>query len=277
MTRHPHPPVRDRIHCNPRYSGHHHHMSTPLPDLGEYRRVVVVTGAGISAPSGVPTYRQAGSGWTDSRREQMSHASRYGNHLAELWEFWGELRRLTAEAQPNAAHLALAELEERCRAAGGWVTIATQNVDRLHQRAGSSEVHELHGSVHRSRCMRKSCAHTFEDPHVPASGAVPTCPRCGKALRPDVVLFGEQLSRALVGSVQERLREADLCLYVGTSGNVWPVSDLVTVARRSGARCVLVNAEEWDNPHPDFHDTVLGPAEELLPTLLGTAAHGEGA
>ncbi|MGW1994971.1 SIR2 family NAD-dependent protein deacylase [Embleya sp. NPDC001921] len=243
-------------------------------DLRKYRRVVVVTGAGISAPSGIPTYRDTESHWSDERLERISHASRYGMHLAELWQFWGALRARATAALPNAAHLALAATEAACREAGGWLTIATQNVDGLHTAAGNREVVELHGRITQSRCMRKGCGPAFPDRRVPEPHEVPRCPQCGRNTRPDIVLFGERLSGSAMRALDARLRTADLCLYVGTSGNVWPVRDLVSTARSAGARCVLVNAEDWIQPHPDFHHTALGAAEHLLPTLLGAPAGG---
>lgn len=242
---------------------------TDVTDLRRYTRVVVITGAGISAASGIPTYRQAGSGWTDPDLERISHARAYGNHLPRLWEFWGTLRARTAGAAPNAAHHALAAAQRRCSDAGGWLLIGTQNIDGLHHAAGSSGVTELHGSIHRSRCIRTGCGPAFDDDRIPAAGQIPPCPRCGRPTRPDVVLFGEQLLARTVKTVTGALRRAELCLYVGTSGEVHPVSDLVSTGRRAGARCVLVNAAPWTHPHPDFHDTLLGPAENLLPGLLG--------
>jgi NAD-dependent SIR2 family protein deacetylase len=229
------------------------------------RRVVVVTGAGISAASGIPTYRSAGSGWDNERHEQMSQANRYGSYLPELWRFWGGLRALTAAACPNPAHHALADWEARLAASGGSMLVATQNIDALHVRAGSTTV-ELHGSLHRSRCMR--CRAVTNDSQVPVAGTVPSCAACGGRLRPDVVLFGEQLSSRRVKQVLTALSHCDVCLYVGTSGQVWPVRDMVTTARHAGATCVLVNAEPWQPVHPDFHHTLLGPAEAVLPALV---------
>lgn len=231
-------------------------------------RTVVITGAGISAPSGIATYRAGGSSWTDPRLESISQASRYGNHLPELWTHWGQLKRTMKDAVPNPAHLALAEAQLAAEAAGGSLIVATQNIDALHARAGSTTVVELHGSLFRSRCIRKTCIAPFEDDTIPEAGEVPRCEKCGRPLRPDVVLFGEILSSGMLRRLEEQLEAADLCVYIGTSGEVWPVSDLVMVAARKGARCVLINAEPWEHPHPSFHETVIGPAEELVPGLF---------
>lgn len=237
--------------------------------MREHTRVLVVTGAGISAPSGIPTYRAAGSGWADPDLERISHISRYGNHLPALWQFWGRLRELTASAAPNAAHEALTTAQQRCEAAGGFLTVLTQNVDDLHGRAGTTGVIELHGSIHRSRCLRRSCGTPYPDATSPAPGQVPSCPRCARRTRPDVVLFGEQLAAASVAAARAALRQADLIVYVGTSGNVWPVAGFAEQARAAGKRTVLVNADPWEDGAQVFDEIHLGDAAEVLPRLLG--------
>lgn len=237
-------------------------------DLSSYRNVVVVTGAGISAGSGIATYRSAGSGWDNPRLERISTGAQAGNHLPELWGFWGPLRAQTAAAAPNAAHRALAAAEANVVAAGGTFLVVTQNVDGLHVRAGSANVVEMHGTLHRSRCKSRSCGTVIDDARVPAPGEVPGCPTCGRGMRPDVVLFGERLPSTVKKLVLPALGRADLCLYVGTSGNVAPASELVEVTKRAGGRCVLVNAEAWVSGGAVFDDVVLGPAEDMLPDLF---------
>jgi len=147
--------------------------------------------------------------------------------------------------------------------------VLTQNIDGLHTKAGTPDVLELHGAIGRSRCQRRTCGPAFLDANVPAPGDVPGCPRCSRSARPDVVLFGEKLSTKVMARAKAALRQTDLCVYVGTSGQVWPAADLVDVAADAGARCVLVNAAPWERPHPAFTSTFLGRAEELLPELLG--------
>lgn len=243
-------------------------MTTAQQQRRSRNRVVVLTGAGISAESGIATYRAAGSSWTDPTLERRSHASAYGNHLPALWDFWGSLRRATAAAEPNLAHQALATQGDRCARNGGSLTVLTQNVDGLHQRAGSADVLELHGSIHRTRCMRRACRAVFTDTRIPEPGTVLTCPTCQSRTRADITLFGEQLPTGALRRAREVMAAADLCVYVGTSGNVWPAADLVSVAAAAGALCVLVNAEPWPHPHPDFERTVLGMAGQVLPTVL---------
>lgn len=231
------------------------------------RSVVAVTGAGVSAASGLATYRSTSSAWNDPHLERISHASRYGNHLPELWRHWSSLRAAFAAAEPNPAHLALAELEQRLVTRGGRMLLATQNVDGLHTRAGSNAVIELHGALTRSRCIRRSCGRTVTDPKLHTTP--PRCSVCGKQLRADVVLFGERLARRDRDQVTAAIRTADVLLYVGTSGQVAPVNGFVREARRD-ATVALVNGAVWDPPEPAFTHTLLGPAERLLPALLAS-------
>lgn len=228
--------------------------------LASASRIVAVTGAGISASAGIATYRERESGWTDHGLEQKMRASRYGNHLPELWGFWGELRKASLAVDPTAAHVALADPR---------VTVLTQNVDGLHGRAGSVTI-ELHGSVLRTRCIR--CNKVYDDTSIPTVGEVPDCGICGykKRTRVDVVLFGENLLSRHVKRSKELLQSADVCLYVGTSGNVFPVADFVTWARRAGAVTALVTRDPWEHPHPDFDVTLLGNADDLIPDLIGS-------
>jgi NAD-dependent SIR2 family protein deacetylase len=127
---------------------------------------------------------------------------------------------------------------------------------------------ELHGSIRRTRCLRRSCSPAFDDPTVPEPRQVPRCGVCGRAARPDIVLFGERLLAAHLRHLKQRLRQADLVLYCGTSGTVFPARDLIDHAPPDALR-ILVNKEPWDVPHPGFHHTILAPAEEALPALLG--------
>lgn len=232
-------------------------------------KVVAVTGSGISAPSGLATYRSDGArGWSNERHERLSHASRYGNHLDELWGFWGRTRQAMLDATPNAAHQALADWEDHLTEQGGWLTVVTQNVDGLHQRAGSNDVVEIHGTLMRSRCMRGGCRTTFDDTTV---DGVPTCPACGKQCRPDSVLFGEALDPTALRYVRRRLTSCDLCVYVGTSGQVWPVAGFGQVAAQYGAATMLVDRRPWDDD-PGFDLVVTGDCADTLPQIVGQLA-----
>lgn len=183
--------------------------------------VLFITGAGISANAGIPTYRAAGSSWVDSDLEQKSHSSRYGNHLDELWnKHWGPLSKVMKQAEPTYCHKAIAKFQERNPS-----IIATQNIDGLHKKAGSDNVAELHGSMS-IRCMK--CKQSNLDTEWIDWG-VPTCPHCGSSkTRPDVVLFGEKLDTKMFSGLEAFAKyECDVIISIGTSLNVFPVAGLV--------------------------------------------------
>jgi NAD-dependent deacetylase len=234
-------------------------------NTSKYSRIVILTGAGISAASGLPTFRGP-DGLAQENTRWVSDASNLPDSLPGLWQLYGELRRKALEAQPNAAHLALATLQSR--AVSQAVLIATQNVDGLHQRAGSRDVAELHGSALRSRCTNSVCpSQPFEDCVVP-DNVVPVCSKCSCPLRPDIVLFNEPLPIDAQWPVKRALRDCDLFLAVGTSGVVSPAADYVRSAAYAGARTILVGLTPMSPPNPYFQEEYIGRAEELLPIML---------
>jgi NAD-dependent deacetylase len=240
-------------------------------DIGKYRNIVVLTGAGISVASGIRTYRGPEGLWNDRTLVRLSDAATFRSDPLEVWKFWSESRRMSAAAEPNAAHRALAELEARLRPDQAF-TLITQNIDGLHRRAGSRRVIEYHGSVGRTRCSNEGCATPpYEDDGL-YPDAVPTCPRCGANLRPDIVLFHEMIPEANATAALEALRSCDLFLAVGTSGTVYPANEFVRWAGRAGARTVFVNLEPLEEDGGFFDETHLGKAEEILPILLGAGA-----
>jgi len=231
---------------------------------GRWRRVVVLTGAGASVASGLRPYRGPGGLWEeDPALKAMATA---GASPADLWRLWGALRGEVALASPNEAHRALARFEARITGDGGVFSLITQNVDGLHQRAGSRAVIELHGALRRSRCSACDLP-PFDDetPHL----TPPPCPRCGAPLRPAVVLFDEPLGADEEVGAKRALRGCDLFLAIGTSGSVWPASSFVRSAAYEGARTAYVNLTPLTPPAPDFDEVHLGRAESLLPALLG--------
>jgi NAD-dependent deacetylase len=237
---------------------------------GAWRHVVVLTGAGISVASGLPTYRGPGGLWTRPENAEVPDAALFARDPSRLWSLFSPLRGLVRAASPNAAHLALAEWEAR-RAGAGSFTLVTQNVDGLHSRAGSRNVVELHGSLLRTRCGNPDCALSpFEDTAEPTQA--PACERCGQPLRPDITLFDEPLPVDAEWAAKKALRDCDLFLAIGTSGSVAPASNFVRGAKYAGAWTLLVNLTPMQPRHPDFDVEVLGRAEHLLPMLLG----GEG-
>lgn len=228
-----------------------------------HRRVVVLTGAGISASAGLSTYRGPGGLW--EARPELAAALRAGVSIHRLWEALGPMRRSLQGIEPTAAHRALAAFEDHLEALGGALTVITQNVDGLHQRAGSRAVIEYHGALRRSRCADRRCdLPAFVDDTVPE--VAPLCPRCGDFIRPDVVLFDEAIGVREEIAAKRALQACDLFIAVGTSGMVWPAASFVREAEYAGAATIDVNLVGIaDSP---YEETILGAADEVLPALL---------
>ena len=228
--------------------------------LAAARRVAVLSGAGISAESGVPTFRGPGGLWQNHRPEDLATPEAFARDPELVWRWYNWRRGLIAACRPNPAHHALAALEGR----GVELTLITQNVDGLHRLAGSRNLLEIHGSIWRVRCT--SCAHAGEDrdPDLPAP---PACPQCGGLLRPDVVWFGESLDPDLLARAWGAAERAEVMLVVGTSAVVQPAASLAEVAGRAGATVIEVNLEPTPNTgRVDI--SLLGPAGEILPRLV---------
>ena len=242
------------------------HVSiTELAPLSQFSRVVVLTGAGISAPSGLPTYRGDDGRWSDAEAARASQAEAVTDDLAAVWRLWGGLAHQAAHAEPNAGHVALSRAEESLRSRRGRLLVVTQNVDGLHQRAGQRDVVELHGSTHRQRCLNPSCRAAA--PFTGNGETVPVCGSCGGRTRPAIVLFGEMLDAAALERSWEAATDCDLLLAVGTSCTVSPAADLVAVARDAGALCVALNREP-PATGSGFHAALSGRAEHVLPRWL---------
>lgn len=228
--------------------------------FAEATRVLVLTGAGVSAESGVPTFRGGGgaSVWKGMPFSVISSAGMLERDVLEVWAWFNHRRSLIEELAPNPAHTALASWQERFPD----FTLVTQNVDGLHQSAGSLNVIELHGSLWRARCM--SCASRYDLRAVDDALRSPICPECGNSLRPDVVLFGEQLPAGAFEAAATRARTCELCFVVGTSAAVYPAALLPEIAKRNGAYIVEINPES--TPLSDLCDeTIQGKAGEILP------------
>jgi NAD-dependent deacetylase len=225
--------------------------------------VVALTGSGISAESGVPTFRDAQTGlWERYDPHRLATPGAFARDPELVWRWYAWRRDLVEAAGPNAGHEALARLE---RSVPGF-SLVTQNVDGLHGEAGSENVLELHGNIRRSRCSAENLTvEPEETDHVP-----PLCPNCGAPLRPDVVWFGEALPAAEARAASEAARSCDLFLSVGTSGLVYPAAALPYEALEAGATVVEVNPE----PTPlasDAHYSLRGRAGEVLPELVRAA------
>jgi NAD-dependent deacetylase len=224
-------------------------------------RVFVLTGAGISAESGLATFRGSGGLWNGFRVEQVATPEAWEADPALVWGFYSQRRRDALAAEPNAGHRALAELERRL---GHRFYLCTQNVDDLHERAGSERVHHMHGTLFASRCVR--CDKPFADEQF-YDTELPRCVRCGAAVRPHIVWFGE-VPLDMEG-IYAQLEQVTVLLVVGTSGSVYPAAGLVHVARQRGIRTVYVGPEAPLNADA-FDEVVLGTAVEVLPGLVGS-------
>jgi NAD-dependent protein deacetylase/lipoamidase len=231
--------------------------------------VLVLTGAGVSAESGIPTFRGAGGLWENHRIEDVASPDAFARDPELVWRFYSERRRAARAVAPNPGHAALAACE---RALGERFLLATQNVDDLHRRAGSARLVELHGNLFTTRCSR--CARApFRDDREYA--APPPCDQCGALLRPHIVWFGEALDPADLLAVQTFLRRAGgrrlVFVAAGTSGGVWPAAGFVDEARAHGAETWLVNADPADNG-ARFDQFVRGASGKILPELLALKA-----
>lgn len=217
-------------------------------------RIVVLTGAGISAESGLRTFRAADGLWEDHRIEDVATPEAYQRDPALVHRFYNARRKAAAEASPNAAHHALADLAGR-----HVLTLITQNVDDLHERGGSPEVIHMHGALNSALCA--NCGDRWQSPletdeHMP-------CPSCGKAaVRPDIVWFGEIPYH--MNQIWAVLEQAEIFTAIGTSGNVYPAAGFAQHARRNGAECHELNLDRSAISR-DFHHHLIGPATKIVP------------
>lgn len=232
--------------------------------LREARSVAVLTGSGVSAESGVPTFREAQTGlWARFDPEELATPEAFARDPGLVWEWYEWRRELVNKAAPNPGHEALAELERHVP----QFVLITQNVDGLHRRAGSRNVVELHGNIRRSKCSREG---DIVEPREDDTDVPPSCLRCGAMLRPDVVWFGEMLPAGALQEAYTAARSCDLFFSIGTSGVVQPAASLAFEALRSGAVVVEVNPGETPlTRHADY--ALRGLSGEVLPALVKTA------
>lgn len=252
--------------------------------LGEGTRLLVLTGAGVSAESGIPTFRDAGGLWEGHNVEDVASPEGFERDPLMVWRFYSQRRRGLATVKPNEAHYALARIEEQL---GDRFLLVTQNVDGLHAAAGSKRVIEIHGGLGRTRCYQCNRP-AFAD--MKAYDAVPPCDECGGQLRPDIVWFGEAIPpdalraidvflgrtlwqafaqyRAEKNRYRAERPEDIVFLAAGTSGLVYPAAGLVNQVRELGGTTYLANMDAPANADA-FHHVALGPASKVLPALLG--------
>lgn len=228
--------------------------------LIEARAVVVLTGAGISADSGVPTFRGADGLWRTHRAEELATPEAFERDPRLVWEWYNWRRELIATARPNGAHYALVELEKRRERF--W--LITQNVDGLHREAGSRKLSEIHGNIWMVRCTQ--CGRVEEDRSVPIK-LLPSCAGCAGLLRPHIVWFGESLDPTDMTRCHDVLRSCDALLIIGTSGVVYPAAGFAAIAKQAGAFVGEINPDE--TPQTDLADVSLrGRAKDVVPLLL---------
>ncbi|MBD3332048.1 NAD-dependent protein deacylase [candidate division GN15 bacterium] len=229
--------------------------------LQNSRRCAVLTGAGISAESGVPTFRGEEGLWGKFRPEELASMDAFMANPKMVWEWYNWRRQLMGDVKPNPGHHALADLEQIMPSF--WVI--TQNVDGLHKMAGSGNILELHGNIHRNKCVKcnQLCG---EDVDIDPDN-IPTCTHCGGQLRPDVVWFGEMLDPVVINRAFAESEQADVFLSVGTSAVVHPAASLPMAARSEGAKLVEINPEP--TPLTDLADiSVRAKSGEFLPRVV---------
>ena len=227
--------------------------------IADRQPCVVLTGAGISTESGIPDFRSAEGIWAEYDPYEVASITCFGLDPGRVWEFYAHRLAVLAEAEPNAAHLALAELERR----GLVRAVITQNVDGLHRRAGSVDVIEVHGSIETASCP--ACGRTERRDEVERLLPLPRCADCGAVLKPDVVMFGELLPDHEIDRATALAREAALLLVVGSSLEVWPVAGLPEETLANGGRLAIVNRDP--TPYDPRADLVV--RESAGATLAG--------
>jgi NAD-dependent deacetylase len=227
-------------------------------------RLFVLTGAGISAESGLATFRGSGGLWNGHRVEEVATPEAWEADPEFVWRFYSQRRRDAGKAQPNAAHFALAQIE---RQLADRFYLCTQNVDDLHERAGSRRIHHMHGSLYYSRCVQ--CDHPFPDTALYETRAsLPACRTCGAPVRPHIVWFGE--IPLDMDTIYSHLHRATILLVVGTSGAVYPAAGFVQIANQRGIRTIYIGPEEPLNADA-FDHVILSTATQSLPTLFASA------
>lgn len=227
--------------------------------------LLILTGAGVSAESGVPTFRGGGDAvvWRGMPFEELSSARMVNENLPLVWEWFDYRRGVIKDCKPNAAHLAIADAQR----SGRWeeVTLVTQNIDGLHRAAGSRELIELHGHINYARCL--SCGLLVSLADIPEEDRPPVCPECDDSMRPNVVLFGEGLDEDNLLTTYEKAAACDVCIVVGTSAVVYPANMIPRIAKREGAFLIEINPEETElTASADV--SIRGKAAEVLPKLL---------
>jgi NAD-dependent deacetylase len=233
--------------------------SKTLSRLKEAKSIVFFTGAGISAESGISTFRGAGGIWTRLKPEELASIDGFMKNPEMVWEWYKYRKEVISQSKPNPGHIAIAEFQDVIPN----VTVVTQNIDNLHRRAGSKNIFELHGNIQKNYCMK--CRKRY-DGDIDLSAKVPTC-TCGGMIRPDIVWFGEFLPEDQFIGSEHTIKDCDVFVVAGTSAVVYPAAGLIYTARDAGAYIIEVNIEETEVSR--FADiSYFEPAGTVLPRLL---------
>ena len=225
--------------------------------------IVILTGAGISAESGIPIFRGDQGLWKDIRPEDIATPEAFAKDPKFVWE-WYDLRRQTIiEAEPNPGHYALVELENKKEG----FTLITQNIDGLHKRSGNKNIIEMHGNIWQMRCTK--CGHIYFDYEVPLKQLPPSCKKCGEMTRPNVVWFGEMIEMSLIDKVLKAIEECHVMLIVGTSGVGGPAASMGLVAKQTDKTVIEINPEE--TPSSGLYDIVIREKSGGILPLLFTS------
>ena len=231
--------------------------------ISDASNIVVLTGAGISAESGVPTFRGQEGLWQNYRPEELATPDAFWKDPKLVWEWYDWRRNAVKDAKPNPGHYALAELETQ----GKNLTLVTQNIDGLHQMAGSSNITEMHGNLWQIRCTK--CGEIEQNFDVPLRQLPPKCKKCGDLGRPNVVWFGEMIDMTLIDAILRAIEECQVMLIIGTSGVVEPAASMGLVAKQTNKTVIEVNLDE--TPSAGLYDIVIREKSgEILPFLFSS-------
>lgn len=234
-----------------------------LDKLHSAKKIVFFTGAGISAESGISTFRGKDGIWNKMKPEELANFDAFMRNPNLVWEWYQHRRDIVHKSMPNAGHVAIAEFEKYYD-----VTVVTQNIDNLHRRAGSKKIFELHGNIERNYCI--DCLTYFNSTEIELTSSAQKCKNCGGLVRPDVVWFGETLPQDQFSGGENAAEWSDMCFVVGTSAVVYPAAYIPITAKQAGSYIVEVNIEPTDlTQFADY--SIFGKAGEILPQIAALA------
>lgn len=231
-----------------------------LQKLQSAKKIVFFTGAGISAESGIPTFRGENGIWNKMKPEELANFDAFMRNPDLVWQWYQHRRDIVNKVQPNAGHIAIAALEKFYE-----VTVVTQNIDNLHRRAGSTKIFELHGNIEKNYCI--NCHTIYNSPDLETATGTQKCKSCGGLIRPDVVWFGEMLPQNEFSDGEKAAEWSDICFVVGTSAVVYPAAYIPISAKQGGSYIVEINIEPTElSRFADY--SIFGKSGEILPKVL---------